>query len=188
MNHEEEWEDVTARVPMWNATSTKNEAGATVPLEATANSFIEGYFLGTNVFDNPKKPGENLTTHSMHATRIGDEAHNEGDPLPEGGAKRDFWGSGVVNSLLENEVTPGQKIRLTYLGMATSKNNRQYKNFKVQISKTVEPLNVDNGRIVDYKPTAKPVEDNSAGAPISQLRVTTHATATNEEEEDDFPF
>ncbi len=189
----DEFEDVSARVPMWDATTTKDESGNTVPLKATENSHITGYFLGTKTFENPKKAGsgEMLTVHSIHATAIGDEAHNGGDPLPEGGATRDFWGNTVLNSLLEEEITPGQKIRVVYLGMEESKAKRKYKNFKLQVSTNAEPVKVDNGRIVKYDPattaSANP-EDKSAGAPNKEVEATASAATNAEEVEDDLPF
>ena len=91
--------------------------------------------------------------------------------------------------MLDEEITPGQKIRVVYLGMETSKAGREYKNFKLQASKNAEPVKVHNSRIVTYDvaPVQNSNADASVGAP-KQEAVSTAQGAAAEEAEDDLPF
>lgn len=185
----DEYEDVSARIPMWNPASVKNETGENVILPATDKSFIEGYYLGSRQLENVKTPGQFYTIHGIHATKIGDHAHDGTTGLSENGESREFWGSAVVNSILGDKITPGQKIRLTYKGVEKSKAGRDYKNFVVAVSKTTEPVNVHNMTIVDYKVAKTPNPDESSEAPAKQPQSTASAApAGNMEEEDDIPF
>jgi len=186
----DEFEDVSARIPMWNPATTKNEAGVSTELAATENSYIAGYFLGTRRQPNPKKPNEEFVIHRMHATKVGDHAHDGNEALAEGGSVRELWGSAVINNLLEDSVTPGQMIKITYLGKKSTQDGaRTFKNYSVGASKTAEPVKVDNLRIVDYDvaPAQNSNADASVGAP-KQEAVSTAQGAAAEEAEDDLPF
>ena len=165
------FESVGDSNPMWNPRQTGSaKNGNFKALEASDKSWVTGHYLGckTGIGEN------NATVHSIQMSNVGDKAHVDGDIESEGPMKIDFWGSGVLDSKIADNIAPGMLIRIVWKGLVQPKKQggKPYHGWDVQVNHNVEPIAVASA-VPSSAPTA------AAEAPVA---------ATEAAEDDDLPF
>lgn len=142
----------------WSSLSTGNIWNPKVDkegkaLQPSANSVIEGVYLSRK--DDTGEQG-NSTLYKMMAHSVGNKQLEKPEPLS-------FWGSHVLDDLMEG-VTPGSYIQVKWLGLKTpKKGGKDFHNWDVAIDKS-------------YVPEGGSAPVNSNAAPVAQ------------EEDDTLPF
>jgi hypothetical protein len=75
-----------------------------------------------------------------------------------------FWGSGVLDSMLAENVVAGQTIKVDYLGKATAKDGKtEYHNWDVLVAKNAEMTDV-SGQTMEEPKKEEPVTTNTNAA------------------------
>jgi len=171
-NENDGFESVGDSNPMWNPRQTGSKKGGDFKeLIADDKSWATGHYLGckTGIGAN------NSAVHTIQMTGVGNKAHING-PVDPASLKVDFWGSGVLDSKIADNITPGMLIRVVWQGIQQPKKagGNTYHGWDVQVNHSVEPIAVAG---------AMP----SQAAPAQASEPTT-AAAVTEEEEDDLPF
>ena len=156
---------------MWEP-KQKKEGDTVTKFQATDKSWVVGYYLESKYEQGKDK---NSTVHIIQFDSVGDPSH-----LPAGVAKGDkvsLWGTGVLDNLIVDSVSPGQFVQITWKGIQQPKNptGRPYHGWGVGVAKDVEPLKMGATFSADATPSnAEPAVAPEGAAP--------------EEELDDLPF
>jgi len=141
------FENVQKGGTTWEPKSTgKKKDGTLKALPANEKSYIVGWYMGS---EEGKGPKGNSTVHYLKLYRragqpvVGDVKHFSDDP-----ANTDdnisIWGTGVLNARLIENVTPGQCIMITWLGVTPSKKpgGESYHNWEVKVNHKIESMAV----------------------------------------------
>ena len=156
--------------------------------EPSENSWIIGWYLGFRKF-TAKEGGDEYTVHKIKAYEIGDDSTASGEITKEG-TSIEFFGSGVLDRMLLENITPGQPIRVKWLGIvpASDKVKRAYHNWGVDVDTETEPITVKNGIIIqDGQSSNNDIADTQQEMPAGQA-VPENAADTTAEGDDDLPF
>lgn len=166
------FESVGDSNPMWNPRQTgSKKTNDFVELQANDKSWITGYYHGckTGIGSN------NATVHTIQVEKVGDRGNINGE-VDKATKKVDFWGSGVLDGKIADNITPGQMIRIVWKGLQQPKKagGNTYHGWDLQINHNVEPIVVAGGAM----PTATPTENVAPQA----------STSDSEGDDSDLPF
>jgi len=168
------FESVKQAGATWDPRATGSQKeGDYKALEASDDSFIIGWFLGTK--SNVGKHDSNI--HGLKIMEVGNDAHVKGE-LNNDDPKVNIWGSGVLDSLLAENVQIGQCIMITWKGLTKTKSGTStYHNWDVGVNPSIEPLGM-GGAI------------KNASAPSNQSAPAASAPEAIMEgdDDDDLPF
>lgn len=161
----------------WNPKSTgSKKEGSFKELKAGDDSYVIGYYLGTKTGVGK----HNSNVHQLQLKEVGNDSHLSG-PAAEG-SKIDVWGSGVLDTMITENVNPGELIMITWKGLTKPKKEggATYHGWDVGVNRNVEPL---NSTIPNMIP--------ESGSIDSEDRVKSNANvevSSSEEDDDDLPF
>ncbi len=167
----DEFTSVKQLIKCWEPKQTGNKKdGNLTPLKATDNSYLIGYYLESRENIGKEK---NSTMHILQLESCGSK-----NALPEDIKKEDkvgVWGTGVLNDMITNNVSPGQFIKITWLGKQTPKNQggNEYHGWDVGVSEKREPINLGGSIEIPAKNVSTESKPEVAG---------------NQDDSDDLPF
>ena len=163
-----------------------------VKLEANEKSWIIGWYLGFRKF-TAKEGGDEYTVHKMKAFEIGDPS-TASDEISKEGTVIEFFGSGVLDRMLAENIQPGQAIRVMWLGLVAQSDNvkRAYHGWQVDVDTETTPISVMNGVIVgDAQSSNNDVAGFSETVPQGEAAESVPANTTEgapADPDDDLPF
>jgi hypothetical protein len=183
---------VDEQVPMWSPRMKGKKGDASNPitaLEPGPNSWIIGWYLGKRSFE-AKESRDTFTVHKIKAYEIGDPSMVESEITKEG-VNIEFFGTGVLNRILEENIQPGQPIRVMWLGIVpkSDKVKRSYHNWTVDVDTEAEVIQVMNGVVISDSQSSN--NEIPKGAAIeNNIDPSTGMEAAGVEagEDDDLPF
>lgn len=133
-------------------------------LEANDKSYIEGFYLGAEHDQGPKK---NSQVHTIQGFTSGKE--------------KAFWGSMLLDEML-GKVTPGQFVRVLWLGLKQPKGNGQeYHDWDVLVDEDEAPLDVNS-------PTSPPKTKDTETKEAEPQAAAKPAAVLDDAEGDNLPF
>jgi hypothetical protein len=163
----EGFESVKSAGATWEPKQTGSEKNKDfVKLTPSEASWISGVYLGarTDIGKN------NSTIHEIRMENVGDQAHVVGEMSPDN--KVTVWGTGLLDKLISENVTPGQTIAIKWLGIQTPKTGtKPYHGWDVLVKAGVEAERI---------PGLEAPKDESKGLAA--------AVDINEADDDDLPF
>ena len=192
-----EWRDTSDFLPTWSPIKGPKVEGQEKreTLKPGDDSWIEGYYLGSREVEIE---GDTMIVHKIRATKCGNTEHlSKGEISPEG-TDVEFFGTGVINAKLKDDIQPGQYCKILWLGVVpkSEKIKRAYHNWKLFEATSVAPLQMQGGVVVGDNSSS----DISIDEPDDEPAVTTEtseakeepatkaAPAAEEEDDDDLPF
>lgn len=114
--------------PTWNP--TKGTDGKTAREKAEADDYLDGYYIG---FKENQGPEKNSMVHTIQNKK---------------GERFSVWGTFVMNQLIADNVTPGEYIRIKWLGKvrAVKAGGKPYHTWDVLKFETVPVLSSEQLR------------------------------------------
>jgi len=162
---------------VWEPKQT-GKGGDRKDLESNDKSYMIGWYLGakTGIGAN------NSTLHEFRLQEVGDTAHIVGD-VDENTKKISIWGTGVLDSMIADGLTPGQGCAIVWKGKQKPKSGsgKPYHIWDVMINPSMEPIQV--GEVANI-PAGGPSDmnlDDAVGEKVEGV------AATNGDD-DDLPF
>lgn len=166
----------------WEPKQTgKKKDNNLVALAADENSWVQGYYLGT---EHDQGPDKNSQVHKLKLVKAGNPAHLAGDPTDTNG-EISIWGTGVLNDKF-TKVPVGTSVIVEWKGKQKPKkqSGREYHGWELLQNPNDT---IDSGNA--FKPSTEPapaVAPTSEAAPVEGAPAVAGAPAVNPE--DDLPF
>jgi len=166
------FESVKKSGPIWECKQTGKKKDDTLKaLKPGDESFIEGYYLGSEEVDNASGQGKSVV-HKLKMTKVGNEKHLIGEM--DDSKEVSIWGTGVLNDQL-SKIGMGQLIRVVWEGkVKPKKGSNPYHTWDTLVDKSAEPYQPDTG--------------NTAATPQQEPAEASPVAAPEGEEDDDMPF
>jgi hypothetical protein len=155
---------------MWNPRASGSQAGGDFKeLASGPKSWIAGYYLGNK--ENQGKHGSTVHTVRLRKGQdgnymVGDTAHLT--KSPEGNTVDvNFWGSGMIDGEIAENVTAGTMILVMWEGLKDKKKSSgQYHSWKLKIKKT-DTIDLmagvsDDELDAEFNESANPVAEHAA--------------------------
>lgn len=163
---EDKWTSLKSSGATWEPKQTgSTKTNNLTPLEPTEKSYIVGYYVGSEENVGPKN---NSTVHKLKLETCGSKKSLISEDSIEKGDEVSIWGTGVLNDMIMKSVSPGQMIKIVWLGKKAPKSagGNHYHTWDVLVNSSVEPIAVAGASVPEPVNQAAGMDDDDDDLPF----------------------